>query len=75
MFTLLLPMATMTTPKEAKILFANAMADFPAITGSPTDNDVKKIREVLTNILQSIDVSGSAYSLSDLLDDDGDYQS
>ena len=46
-----LPRATMTMPEKEENLFANPMAEFPAITGSPTDNNIKKIREVLTNLL------------------------
>ena len=44
--------------------------DFTTITGSPSDDNIKKICEVLINLLQSIDVRGSADSLSGLLDND-----
>ena len=64
----------MTSPEDAKTLFADATADFPAITGSPTDDDVKNITEVLKNLLQSIDIPGGSDSLSGLLDDDADYR-
>ena len=65
----------MTTPEEAKTLFPDITVDFPVITGSPTDNIVKKICKVLTYLLQSIDVPGGAGSLSGLLGDDADCHS
>ena len=62
----------MTSPEGAKTLFADT-ADFPTITGSPTDDDVKNITEVLTDLLQSIDVPGGKDSLLGLLDNDAQY--
>ena len=64
----------MTSPEDAKTLFADATADFSTITGSPTGDNVKYITEVLTNLLQSINVPGGKDSLLGLLDDDAQYQ-
>ena len=65
----------MTSPEDAKTLFVNATADFPTITGSPTDDDFRNITEVLTNLLQSINIPGDFDSLLGLLDDDAQYTS
>ena len=65
----------MTSPEDAKNLFADATSDFLTITGSPTDGDVKNITEVLTNLLQSIDAPGGQYSLLGLLDNGAQYTS
>jgi hypothetical protein len=59
----------MTTPEDAKSLVVDATATFPAIAGAPTDDDVKRIREFLTNLLQSIDIAGGNDSLSGLIDE------
>ena len=48
----------MMTTEETKDLFADATAAFPSITGAPTDDDDKRIREVLIKLLHSIDVPG-----------------
>ena len=63
----------MTTPEDAKLLIADAAATFPAIVGAPTDNDLKNIREFLTNLLQSIDIAGGNDSLSGLVDNPAAY--
>jgi hypothetical protein len=63
----------MTTPEDAKLLIADAAATFPAIIGAQTDDDLKTIREFLTNLLQSIDVAGGNDSLSSLIDDRAAY--
>ena len=63
----------MTTPKDAKLLIADAAATFPAIVSAPTDDDLKNIREFLTNLLQSIDVGGGDDSLSGLVNDPAAY--
>jgi hypothetical protein len=63
----------MTTPEEAKTLFGDLAATFPAIAGQPTDDDVKALREAITNLLQSIDVPGGTCSLSGLIDAETTY--
>ena len=63
----------MTTPEDAKLLISDAAATFPAIIGAPTDDDLKTIREFLTNLLQSIEVAGGNDSLSGLVDNPAAY--
>jgi hypothetical protein len=63
----------MSTPDHVKDLFGQLTAISPTILGQPTDYDVKRLRETLTNLLQSIDVSGGTDSLSGLIDDAADY--
>ena len=64
----------MSTPDDVKDLFGQLTTSFPTILGQPTDDDIKRLRETLTNLLQSIDVSGGTDSLSGLIDDAADYQ-
>jgi hypothetical protein len=59
----------MTTPKDAKVLVADATANLPAIAGAPADDDVKYIRKFLTNLFQSINIAGGNDSLSGLIDE------
>ena len=63
----------MTTPEEAKSLFSDLAATYTVIVGQPSDDDVKLLRESITNLLQSIDVPGGTCSLSGLIDADADY--
>jgi hypothetical protein len=63
----------MTTPEEAKTLFSDLAATYTAIIGQPTDDDVKQLRECITNLLQSIDVPGGTCSLSGLIDTEATY--
>jgi hypothetical protein len=63
----------MMTPEDAKLMIADAAATFPVIVGAPTDDDLKNIREFLTNVLQSIDVAGGDDSLSGLVNDSAAY--
>jgi hypothetical protein len=63
----------MSTPDDVKDLFGQLTASFPTILGQPSDDDIKRLRETLTNLLQSIDVSGGTDSLSGLIDDVADY--
>ena len=63
----------MTTPEDAKSLVSDATANFPAIAGAPTDDNVKRIREFLMNLLQSIDIAGGNDSLSGLIDEPAAY--
>ena len=65
----------MTTVEEAKYLFSDGTANFSSITGAPTNDDVKRIHEVLTNLLQSIDVPGGEDSLSGILGNPDAYRS
>ena len=48
----------MTTPEDAKDLFADAQAAFAPVVGPPNDNDVKRLNGAFVNTLQSIDFSG-----------------
>jgi len=57
----------MTMPEEAKLIIAEAAAEFPAIVGAPTEDDLKRIREFLANLLQSIDIPGGRDNLSGLI--------
>ena len=57
----------MTTPKDAKHLFAEAQAAFTPIVGAPNDEDVKRLNESFINALQSINVPSGAVDLSNIL--------
>ena len=64
----------MSTTDDVKDLFGQLTNSYPAILGQPSDDDVKRLHESLTNLLQSIDIAGGTDSLSGLIDDDTDYQ-
>jgi hypothetical protein len=64
----------MSTPDDVKDLFGQITTTFPTILGQPSDDDVKRLRETLTNLLQSIDIARGTDSLSGLIDDAADYQ-
>jgi len=64
----------MTTPEDAKSLVADATANFPAIAGAPTHDDVKQNHEFLTNLFQSIDIAGGNDSLSGVIDETAAYR-
>ena len=64
----------MTTPEDAKDLFAEAQAAFTPVVGAPNDDDVKRLNKVFVNALQSIDVPGGAVNLSDILLSDDDHK-
>jgi hypothetical protein len=70
-----LTIRTMMTPEEAKLklIIADAAAEFPAIVGAPTNDDLKRILEFITNLLQSIDIPGGCDNLSGLIDTPSDY--
>jgi hypothetical protein len=57
-----------------KDLFGQLTSSYPVILGQPSDDDVKQLRESLTNLLQSIDIAGGTNSLSGLINNDADYQ-
>ena len=63
----------MTTPEEVKTLFSDLADTYTVIVGQPTDDDVKRLRETITNLLQSIDVPGGVCNLSGLIDTDATY--
>ncbi len=63
----------MTTPDEVKMIFTDLTATFPAIVGQPNDDDIKNLRETITNTLQSIDVLGNKCNLSGLINEPTDY--
>ena len=63
----------MTMPEEAKILFSDLAATYTVIVGQPTNDDMKQLRESITNLLQSIDIPGGTCSLSGLIDTDATY--
>ena len=62
----------MTTPEDAKYLFAEAQTAFTPVVCASNDDDVKRLNEAFINALQSINVPGGAVDLSEilLLDDD-----
>ncbi len=64
----------MSTPDDVKDLFGQLTRSYPVTLGQPSDDDVKRLRESLTNLLQSIDIAGGTDSLSRLIDNDADYQ-
>ena len=57
----------MTTPEDAKDLFAEAQAAFIPVVGAPNEDDVKRLNEAFINALKSIDVPGGAVDMSDIL--------
>ena len=64
----------MTTPEDAKDLFAEAQAAFTPVVGAPNDDNGKRLNEAFINALQSIDVPGGAVNLSDILLTDKDHK-
>ena len=64
----------MTTPEDAKDLFAQAQAAFTPVVGAPNDDDVNRLNEAFINALQSINVPGGAVDLSDILLTDEDHK-
>ena len=56
----------MTTPENAKYLFAEAQAAFTPVVGAPNDDEVKRLNEAFINTLQSIDVPGGAVDLYEI---------
>ena len=64
----------MTTPEEAKDLFAEAQAAFAPVVGSPIDDNVKHLNNSFINALQSIDAPDGAVDLSDILLSDDDHK-
>jgi hypothetical protein len=65
---------TMSTTDDVKDLFGQLTSSYPVILGQPSNDDVKRLRKSLTNLLQSIDITGGTNSLSGLIDDDAYYQ-
>jgi hypothetical protein len=64
----------MSTPEAAKLVIDDATAEFPAIAGAPSDDDIKTLTEFLQNLLQAIDIPGGRDSLSGLIDAPSDYR-
>ena len=64
----------MSTSDDVKDLFGQLTTSYPTILGQPSDDDVKRLRETLTNLLQSINIPGGTNSLSGLINDPTDYQ-
>jgi hypothetical protein len=64
----------MSTLEDVKDLFGQLTTTFPTILGQPTDDDVKRLREMLTDLLQLIDIAGGTDRLSGLIDVAADYQ-
>ena len=69
-----LAVRAMTTPKDAKDLFAEAQAAFTPVVCAPNDDVVKPLIEAFINALQSINVPGGAVNLSDILLLDNDHK-
>ena len=42
----------MTTPEDAKDLFAESQAAFAPVVGAPNDDNVKRLNEAFVNALQ-----------------------
>ena len=57
----------MTTPEDAKDLFAEAQASFFPVVGAPNNDDGKPLYEAFVNTLQLIDVPGGEVDLYDIL--------
>ena len=64
----------MTTPKDAKDLFAEAQVAFTPVVTAPNNKDVKRLNEAFINSLKLIDVPGGAVDLSDILLTDKDHK-
>ena len=64
----------MTTPKDAKDLFAEAQAAFVLVVGALNANDFKHLYEAFINILQPINIPGGEVSLSNILLSDDDHK-
>ena len=64
----------MTTPEDAKDLFAEAQAAFVPVVGASNDDDVKFLNKAFVNPLQSINVPGGAVHLSKILFLDDDHK-
>ena len=64
----------MTTPKDAKYLFAEAQAAFTPVVRAPNNDDGKRLNKAFINALQSIDVPDVAVGLSDILLTDEDHK-
>ena len=64
----------MTTPEDAKDLFAEAQAAFTPIVGAPNNDDFKRLTEAFINALQLINVPSGAIGLSNLLLSDTDHE-
>ena len=64
----------MTTPEDAKYLFAESQVAFTPVEGALNDGIVKRLNEALINALQPIDVPGGAVDLSDILLSDEDHK-
>ena len=64
----------MTTPKDAKNLFAEAQAAITPVVGAPNNDDVKRLNKALINALQLTDVPGGAVDLSDILLTDDEHK-
>ena len=65
----------MTTPEDAKDLFAEAQAAFAPVVGALNNDDIKRLNEAFVNALQSVDVPGGAVDLSDILLSGDDHKS
>ena len=64
----------MTTPKDAKDLFAEAQAAFAPVVGALNNDDVKRLYKTRANALQSIDVPGGEVDLSNILLSDDNHK-
>ena len=64
----------MTSPKDARDLFAESQAAFAPVFGVPNNDDnFKRIYKALVNALQSINVQGGEVDLSNILFSDDDH--
>ena len=70
----LIVVSTITTPEDAKDLFAEAQAAFAPIIGAPNDDNVKRLYEAFFSALQSINFPGGEVYLSDILLSEDDHK-
>ena len=64
----------MTTPEDAKDLFADAQAAFSPVVGTPNDDNVKCLYEAFVNAFQSIDTPGGEVDLYNILLSNDDHK-
>ena len=64
----------MTTPEDAKYLFAEAQSAFVPVVGAHNNDDVKRLYKAFVDALQSINVPGGEVDLSNILLSDNNHK-
>ena len=64
----------MTTPDDAKYLYAESQAAFAPVFNAHNDDNFKRLYEAFFNALQSIDFPGGKVDLSDILFSNDDHK-